>query len=78
MDQRLYDKEGILAYLGNINSSTYEQWVKRGLVPGPVPHTRKYDRFAHDRYLDRAQGLVSAQGASEQASPLEEWLARAS
>jgi len=60
MEQRLCNKEGILAYLGNISPATYKLWYERRLVPGPVPTTRLYDRLAHDRYLDRAQGPASA------------------
>ena len=35
----------------------FDQWVKRGLVPGPIPGTQRWDRKAIDAALDRASGL---------------------
>ncbi|WP_162528427.1 hypothetical protein [Novosphingobium sp. BW1] len=56
--QRLQTKEGICAYLGDISPTTYDKWQSRGLVPGPVRGTNRYDLRAHDLALDRASGLA--------------------
>lgn len=54
---RLQDKAGICAYLGNISSATYDKWQAKGIVPGPVRGTNRYDLRAHDKALDRLSGL---------------------
>jgi hypothetical protein len=54
---RLQDKAGICAYLGNISSATYDNWHAKGIVPGPVPGTNRYDLRAHDAMLDRVAGI---------------------
>lgn len=65
---RLVTKEGICSYLGEISTATYDKWQARGIVPGPVPGTNRYDVKAHDRALDRCSGFAVAR-----RSPLEEW-----
>lgn len=69
---RLMTKEGICTYLGGITPSTYDNWHQRGIVPGPVPGTSRYDIRAHDAALDRIAGLDKVATKREQ-SPLEEW-----
>lgn len=71
MTARLLTKDAICAYLGGIKPSTYDSWQQKGIVPGPVPGTNRYDRMAHDRALDRASGLDRMTGAN--LSPLEQW-----
>lgn len=66
---RLQTKDGICEYLGGISHATYDTWHARGLVPGPVPGTTRYDVRAHDYLLDRKQGI---QG-DRKLSPLEEF-----
>ena len=34
-----------------------DEWVKRGVVPGPIPGTQRWDRKAIDLALDRASGI---------------------
>lgn len=68
---RLQTKEGICAYLGGISPATYDGWQTKGIVPGPVPGTTRYDIRAHDLALDRAGGLLATQRGS--CSPLEDW-----
>lgn len=67
---RLVTKDEICGYLGGISSATYEKWVARGLVPGPVPGTNRYDVRQHDHVLDQRLGLSVAR---HRRSPLEEW-----
>lgn len=66
--RRLQTKEGICDYLGGIAPATYDLWQGKGIVPGPVPGTNRYDVRAHDHLLDRRSGL----SAPRALSPLEE------
>lgn len=58
---RLMSKDGICAYLGGISTATYDQWAAKGIVPGPMRGTNRYDVRAHDIALDRWSGLTEAQ-----------------
>lgn len=69
---RLTTKDGICQHLGGISASTYDNWRRRGIVPGPVPGTDRYDIRAHDLALDRISGLDNRAGQTA-PSPLEEW-----
>ncbi|MFN6933770.1 MAG: hypothetical protein ACK4NZ_01315 [Tsuneonella sp.] len=69
---RLQSKDGICAYLGDISHATYDNWQARGIVPGPVPHTNRYDIRAHDHALDKASGML-ALSQRQTRSPLDEW-----
>jgi hypothetical protein len=69
---RLQSKRGICEYLGGISPATYDTWQSRGLVPGPVAGTARYDRRAHDLVLDRRTGLEQS-ATPVRRSPLEEW-----
>ena len=67
---RLVTKEEICGYLGRISNATYDKWCARGLVPGPVPGTNRYDVRQHDHVLDQRLGLSAA---GHKKSPLELW-----
>ncbi len=67
--QRLQTKDGICEYLGAISHATYDSWQAKGIVPGPVPGTNRYDVRAHNHLLDRRSGL----GAPQNLSPVEQW-----
>ncbi len=73
MSARLVSKEGICAYLGDISPSTYDSWHAKGIVPGPLRGTSRYDIRAHDAALDKASGLDS-RVEGKKMSPLEEWV----
>lgn len=64
MTARLQDKAGICEYLGNISAATYDKWHAKGIVPGSVPGTNRYDVRAHDRALDRIAGIDALATAS--------------
>ncbi|SEM55370.1 hypothetical protein SAMN05192583_0605 [Sphingomonas gellani] len=66
---RLQTKEGICEYLGGISPATYDAWQARGLVPGAVQGTTRYDVRQHDRVLDQTTGIAT----SRKLSPLEQW-----
>ena len=66
-------REDAAAYCG-LTPEGFDDWVKRGVVPGPIPGTQRWDRKAIDLALDRASGIQSA--SSDAASPYEEWRTR--
>lgn len=72
VEPRLVLLEEICQYLGDISPATYSAWRNKGIVPGPVPGTNRYDRKAHDRALDRKSG-IDIQSAHRQLSALEAW-----
>jgi hypothetical protein len=63
----LSKKEAAL-YAGCGTLSAFNDWVRRGILPGPIPRTHKWDRKAIDWALDKASGL-------EQISMYEKGLA---
>ena len=67
---RLQTKEGICAYLGHISAATYDSWHNKGIVPGPVRGTNRYDVKQHDHVLDERAGLIAE---AKKLSPYEEW-----
>ncbi len=64
-------REDAAAYCG-LATDGFDEWVKRGIVPGPIPGTLRWDRKAIDLALDRASGLESGQ---EQDNVFERWRA---
>ena len=68
--RRLQTKEGICDYLGGISPATYDLWLGKGIVPGPVSGTNRYDVRAHDHLLDQRGGLLSTE---RHLSPVEQW-----
>ncbi len=67
---RLLTKAQICAYLGEISAATYDSWQAKGIVPGPVPGTTRYDVRAHDALLDKIAGISTTK---PQLSPLDAW-----
>ncbi len=63
-------REQAAEYCGCESLQAFEDWVRRGIVPGPMAGTRRWDRKAIDRALDRRSGLVEAA-----VSSFEEWAA---
>lgn len=55
----------------SLTPSGYDLWRRKGLVPGPVPGTRRYDAKALDLALDKAMGLTS-----DEPSKFLEWKRR--
>lgn len=48
---RLLKREQAAAYCG-VDVSTFAAWVRRGIIPGPVSATHRWDRKAIDAALD--------------------------
>jgi hypothetical protein len=57
-------------YCGCETVEAFDGWVRKGIVPGPITGTHRWDRRAIDRALDRRSGLLSDAGPS-----IDEWLA---
>ncbi len=64
-------REDAAAYCG-LTPEGFDVWVKRGIVPGPIPGTQRWDRKAIDLALDRASGLESPQ---KEDNAFEQWRA---
>jgi hypothetical protein len=47
----------------------FDDWRRRGLIPGPIKGTRRWDRKALDLAIDKASGLQSEPAVSA----LERW-----
>jgi hypothetical protein len=56
-DARCLNRHQAAAYCGCDSLSTFADWVRRGIVPGPIPGTHRWDRRAIDAALDRASGI---------------------
>jgi hypothetical protein len=64
-------REDAAAYGGCQSLSGFSDWIRRGIMPGPIPGTHKWDRNAIDAALDRLSGLQSTIASS----PFDEWKA---
>jgi hypothetical protein len=63
-------KEAAAVYCGCESKAAFDSWVQKGVVPGPIPGTQRWDRKAIDLWLDRASRIASAAVTSD---PLAEW-----
>lgn len=73
IEPRGMSREQAAAYAGCESLSAFNNWVRRGIMPKPIPGTRKWDRKAIDAALDRMSGLDSKMQL--QRSPYDEWKA---
>jgi hypothetical protein len=71
--KRGLSKKEAAAYCGCETLAAFDQWRQKGIVPGPIPGTTKWDRKALDAALDRASGLVTE---SAELSPYQRWKAQ--
>jgi hypothetical protein len=55
---RLLTTHQLAAYLGYGDIGSIAKLIKTGLIPSPLPGTRKWDRHAIDAALDRHSGLT--------------------
>lgn len=63
-------REQAMEYCGCETTSAFADWQRRGIVPGPMPGTTRWDRKKIDRYLDRRSGLIDSADSS-----FEDWAA---
>ena len=71
LEPRGLSKEQAIQYVGAGSVSSFDDWVRRGIVPGPIPGTHRWDRHAIDRALDARSGLTP----DEQDNPFLAWKA---
>lgn len=64
-------REEAAAYGGCESLSAFSDWIRRGIMPGPIPGTHKWDRKAIDAALDRLSGLQPTIAPS----PFDQWKA---
>ena len=62
------NREQAAAYCGCESVEAFSDWTRRGLVPGPMKGTHRWDRKALDRALDRLSGI-----GNDSPLTLEEW-----
>jgi helix-turn-helix protein len=58
------------AEMCRISAQTFGSWVRKGILPGPIPGTRRWSRVAIERGL---AGGVVAPFANDHLSPFEQW-----
>jgi hypothetical protein len=58
------------AQMCRISVQTFDCWVRKGILPGPIPGTRRWSRCAIERLL---VGAVAEPSATDQISPYEQW-----
>lgn len=66
---RVLRRSEAAAYCG-LSPRGFDEWVRAGRLPAPLPGTKRYDRKAIDAALDRASGLTQIDEADE----FEAWL----
>lgn len=59
-------------YCGCETVDAFQTWVRRRIVPGPIPGTHRWDRKAIDAALDRLSGLTKDAGTSS----FDDWARR--
>lgn len=62
---RGFTREQAAEYCGCESLTAFDKWVAKGIVPGPIPGTHRWDRKAIDHALDRRSGLLSSDPGDE-------------
>jgi hypothetical protein len=68
---RLLTREQAAAYCG-VGLTTFTAWVRRGIVPGPVHRTHRWDIKAIDAALDAQSGI----DAKLEGKAFDQWKAK--
>jgi len=58
------------AKMCRISLQTFDSWVRKGILPGPIAGTRRWSRGAIER---RLEGQTAAGSAAQHLSPFEQW-----
>jgi hypothetical protein len=69
-EPRLISGADAAAYCG-VTPATWSKWVAGGIVPPPLPGTRRWDRKAIDSALDKASGILPA--VAQEDDELAKW-----
>jgi hypothetical protein len=75
IEPRGLSPEKAAEYCGCETLSAFYDWVARGIIPGPIPGTRRWDRKAIDATLDKASGIAPDSPADKAASAFDQWRA---
>ncbi len=67
---RLLSRKQAAAYCG-ASPETFDDYRRRGIVPGPISGTNRWDRKLIDMWLDKASGIEASTETS-----LDEWRAK--
>ena len=60
-----------------LSPEAFSAWVGSGKVPGPLPGTKRWDRTAIDRAIDRMSGLHAESGdLHADGNALDAWRSR--
>ncbi len=65
-------KAGQAAAYCSLSRSAFADWIRSGLLPGPIPETHRWDRKAIDAFLD----VLSGTSSKTEENALDEWRAR--
>jgi hypothetical protein len=71
--ERLLTKKEAARYCKAKSVRTFDRWRAKGIIPGPIPGTRRWDQKALDAYLDIASGLVKPNGSPAETD-FDRWL----
>jgi predicted DNA-binding transcriptional regulator AlpA len=55
-ENRLMRRTDVMAYC-RITNSTFYRWREQGIIPDPIPGTKRWDRQQVEAALDRASGI---------------------
>lgn len=66
-------KEAAAEYCGCASLAAFDVWIRKGIVPGPIPGTNRWDRKAIDLALDKASDIHTPVSSG---SLLAEWKAK--
>ena len=58
MIPRCLNRRQAAEYCGCCSLRAFDEWVRRGIVPGPIAGTRRWDRKAIDAALDKRSNLA--------------------
>ncbi|BCA06257.1 hypothetical protein BDHH15_68230 [Bradyrhizobium diazoefficiens] len=50
-------KEEAAGYCGCSTLAAFDDWIRKGIVPGAIPGTNRWDRKAVDLALDQASNI---------------------
>lgn len=71
---RVLSKDAAAAYCGCETLAAFEDWIRRGIIPGPIAGTTRWDIKAIDAALDRRAGLApTITPETPEVSPYEAW-----
>lgn len=65
IEPRCLSREDAAAYAGCDSLSAFSDWIRRGILPGPIPGTHRWDRKAIDASLDRLSGFTDAKSLDD-------------